>query len=200
MSSRRRIGVAVILAAVAVVAAVSIYSLSSQPNASSPAGFFNPDIHLASDPIPQYECNFSALNPQAVEVPGYSGFYNVSQGSQLQVNVTFTSITSVPVTVQIDNLTLTYFTSTVNLNNVESSDKDYSAIQQSAFTYSFSQNQLTLGPSKLNSTLLTIDFAQNAPTGQYTIDMPLGQLKDVNGTSYSMTEELPELIVTAKAA
>lgn len=210
MPSRRRIGIAAILITVIIVAAMLIYSFSHQPsvnpftdNGHTPlntqAATVNPDTTPVSSVIPPYECSFTALNPQNAQVPGYSGFYNVSQGSRLQMNVTFTSVSNQLVTISIENLTVTYFTSTVNLHSVTSGEGNYSILQQSAFTCSFSPNQLTIQPYASNSTLLSINLTQNAPTGQYTIDMNLGQVGGVTGTSYAQTIGFPELIVTTIA-
>jgi len=180
-----------ILAAILVVVIVvplAYFSYISNKAAISPRG----------TPIALYDHNFSALNPQVTEVSGLNGFFNnVSQGLPLQVNVTFTSKTDQPITIPIENLTVTYYNSTVNLHSIFSTNDNYSSIQQQAFNYSFSQKELALQPDLSNSTLLTIDLAQNAPTGQYTIEIRIGQVKTSNSIPYFATIEL-EMIVTPK--
>jgi hypothetical protein len=157
-----------------------------------------------STPPMLYNYNLSVLNPQVTEVAGYNGFLNnVSQGLLLQVNITFTSITNQPITIPIENLTVTYYNSTVDLHRWADDNGNYSLIQQQAFNYSFSLNQLTLQPDVSNSTLLVINLAQNAPTGQYSLDINLGNVKAINADensqllSYSGTIGL-EMIVTPK--
>lgn len=83
------------------------------------------------------------------------------------------------------------------MNSIVSTNDNYSSFQLQAFNYSFSQKELALQPDLSNSTLLTIDLAQNAPTGQYTFEISIGQVKTNNSIPYFATIEL-ELIVTPK--
>jgi hypothetical protein len=127
-------------------------------------------------PVSVYNYSFSVLNPQVTKVFGYSGFYdNVSQGMPLEVNMTFNSRTDQPITIPIENLSVSYYNSTVNLNRWLNNNGNYSNIQQQAFSYSFNPNSVTIQPYESNSTILTIDFAKNAPTGQYSLEINLGK-------------------------
>ncbi len=160
--------------------------------------------YMVPTPPLLYDDKISVINPQVTEVSGYIGFFNnVSQGLPLEVNVTFTSLTNLPIIIPIENLTVTYYNSTVDLHSWINNNINYSLIQQQAFNYFFSLNQLTLQPNMSNSTLLTINLAQNAPIGQYSIDINLGNVQAVNANensqllSYSGTLGL-EIIVTPK--
>lgn len=154
-------------------------------------------VHLADTPVPLYQCSLSVLNPQVTEVPGYNSFYdNVSQGMSLKVNLTFNSTTNQPITIPIENLTVSYYSNTVNLHSWVNNGEYYS-IQQQAFNYSFSQKQLTIQPFMSNSTILTINLAQNAPIGQYSILIYFGDVKATNIISYGQTNGL-ELVVTPR--
>jgi hypothetical protein len=156
-----------------------------------------------STPPMLYDHNFSVLNTGVAEVSGYNGFLdNVSQGLSLQVNITFTSKTSQQIVIPVENLKVTYYNSTVDLHRWINTNDNYSLIQQQAFNYSLSLNQLTLQPNMSNSTILKINLAQNAPLGQYSIEINIGNIKVIssNGTeesSYSGTIGL-EMIVTPK--
>jgi uncharacterized membrane protein len=165
---------------------------------------FTQKITPASTPPMLYDCNLSVLNPQVTKVAGYNSFFNnVSQGLPLQVNMTFTSMATQPITIPIENLRVTYYSSTVDLHRWIDDNGNYSLIQQQAFSYSFSLSQLTLQPAMSNSTLLVINLAQNAPVGQYSIEINLGNVKAINANensqllSYSETIGL-EMIVTPK--
>jgi hypothetical protein len=76
--------------------------------------------------------------------------------------------------VPFENLSLTYYDSFYNdWNNI--TDWNPSVPQQSVFNYSISQSQLTLQPNMSNSTIITINWADNAPTRRYSISVNLGQ-------------------------
>jgi len=78
------------------------------------------------------------------------------------------------ITVPIENLTLTSYDSFYNnWNNV--TDWNPSIPQDTIFNYSVSQSQLTLQPNMSNSTIITINWADNAPTGRYIISVNVGQ-------------------------
>lgn len=93
----RKYAILVAILVVAVVVPLAYFSCFLNKATFSPRG----------TPIPLYDYNFSALNPQVTEVSGNNGFFNnVSQGLPLQVNVTFTSKTDQPITIPIENLTV----------------------------------------------------------------------------------------------
>ena len=151
----------------------------------------------ASTPPTLYTYSFSVLNQQVTKVAGYSDFLNnVTQGLSLQENLTLTSTTDQSITIPIENLTVTYYNSIVNLNSWINDNGNHSLIQQQAFAYSFSQNQLVLQPHLSNSTILTINLTENAPLGQYSLDILLG---NVVGASQPYSENIGlEMIVTPK--
>ena len=153
--NRKFLAVASLIVLVAAVALV-VFLLQNQP------------LPHSSPPL-LYDCTFSVLNPQVTEVAGYNGFFNnVSQGLQLQVNMTFTSLTNQPIMIPIENLSARY------------GYGNYSLVHQQAFNYSFSLNQVILQPDMSNSTLLTINIAEDTPLGRYSIGINLGNAEAVN--------------------
>ena len=104
MKSRMLLAVVAVIVVVAAVG-LGIYLMQYQP-------------HPYSTPPVLYDYSFTVLNPQVTEVAGYKGFLNnVSQGSKLQVNITFTSITDQPLTIPLENLKVTYYNSNVDLHS-----------------------------------------------------------------------------------
>jgi hypothetical protein len=161
-----------------------------------------PDQGFVATPVSVYNCSFSVLNPQVTEVSGLgNGFYNnVSQGTSLKVKMTFASRTDEPITIPVENLTVSYYNSTVDLHRWINNNANYSSIQQQAFDYSFNLNPVTVQPYMSNSTLLTINLAKNAPVGQYSLEVNLGKpevtIDDWNSViPYSGVDGL-EIIVT----
>jgi hypothetical protein len=153
-------------------------------------------------PVSIYNYGFSVLNPQVTEVSGYNGFYNnVSRGMSLEVKMTFNSITDQPITIPIENLSVSYYNSTVDLLRWINGNGSYSSIQQQAFTYSFSLNRVTVQPYMSNSTILTINLAKNSPSGQYSLEINLGKVEVTIDNEYSqlLYSEIDglEIIVTA---
>lgn len=148
-------------------------------------------------PVPLFSYNISTSNLGVVNIAGYTGaFDNISQGVLLQVNLTFTSITDQQIVIPLENLTVTYYNTLVNRHNFISTSDNYSIIQE-AFNYSFSLNPIPLQPLRSNSTLLTINVANDAPLGQYTLDIRTGKI-EANSESYFDTIEF-EMIITSKA-
>ncbi|MGE5637723.1 MAG: hypothetical protein ACM3WQ_03355, partial [Chloroflexota bacterium] len=96
---------------------------------------------------------------------------------KLQVNITFTSIGDQSLTLPIENLKVTYYNSNVDLHKWINDNGNYSLLQQQAFDYQFIPTLVTLQPKMSNSTILTMNIAQDAPTGQYSIEINIG-----NGT------------------
>jgi len=104
-----------------------------------------------------------------------SNMINATQGSSCQVNLTLTSLNT-KTTVPIQNLDLTVYNSTIDYKTFIGTDDNsrYSLLQERYFTYSFSPNELTLQSHMSNSTILTINIAKDAPSGQYTFNITLG--------------------------
>jgi hypothetical protein len=195
--SYRKTAITLLLIAIAVVAVAAVYLFESNKARTGNVNPFTNSGHTQSNtpisnPLSLYDYNYSVLNPQVTEVSGTGFLNNVSQGLSLEVNITFTSFTNQPITIPMENLIIYYYNSTVNLHNWINNNDSYSVIQQQAFNYSFSQSQLTLQPNMSNSTLLTINLTQNAPIGQYIININLGKVEATN-TSIQL-----EMIVTPK--
>lgn len=135
-------------------------------------------VHPYSTPPELYYSTLTVLNPQVTEVAGYEGFFNnISQGLKLQVNIIFTSIGDQSLTLPIENLKVTYYNNNVDLHKWINDNGNYSLLQQQAFDYQFIPTLVTLQPKMSNSTILTMNIAQDAPTGQYSIEINIG-----NGT------------------
>jgi len=122
-------------------------------------------------PLPLISGSFSALDPKSNGAPGYAGTYNVSQGASLKVNWTIRSESGQPLSIPIENLSVAYYNSTVNLGHSVYTANDYSTLQEAALSYSFSLSPITLQPAATASTILTINVASNAPTGQYSLQI-----------------------------
>ena len=105
-----------------------------------------------------YTSKISALNS---EVPSET-YFNITQGSTLLINITFTSITNQPIEIPIENLTLSTYSDKIN-PNVWSNTGYTSLIQDNVFTYSYDPNSVIVQPYTANSTVLTVKFADNSP-------------------------------------
>jgi hypothetical protein len=118
-----------------------------------------------SRPFPLLDGGVSSLGKEGM---------NVTQGSALQLNVTLTSLTDQELTIPIENLTLSGFNNT---------SWDTSVPQNKVLNYIFSTNQLVLQPHGSNSTVLTVNIAEDAPLGQYvfTVELGNGQVTHVGG-------------------
>jgi hypothetical protein len=168
------------LAAVAMVAGIIGYGMLNTGNTGK-LPFTGPILNP-----PWYQANdITLLTPGVTEVPGFAWYFNnVSQGLPLQVNITISSETNQTINVPMENVTAIYYNSTVNYSTDFPEVEQYNQtllqqqafiIQQQAFNYSFSPNQVTLQPNMSNSTILTIKLAPNAPLGQYTLDVNIGK-------------------------
>ena len=131
-------------------------------------------IQPFSTPKTLYNYGFSSPDGSVI-----SDVMNVSQGETQQLNLTLTSMNNSPeISIPIENITLTAYNSTVDYNgNWDTSGWNTSIIQESVFNYSFSLNQIILQPNTSNSTIITIQWANNAPTGRYALQIDLGNFK-----------------------
>jgi len=118
---------------------------------------------LAGTPPTLY---FSSVSPQNI---------TASQGTTLLVNLTLTSYCSSEIAVPIKDFTINGYTGTTDYNYNGSSPWTTS-VQETVFNYSFSFSQLILQPSESNSTFLTIQLANNATLGSYSLDINLGKI------------------------
>jgi hypothetical protein len=128
-------------------------------------------VQTASTPPLLY--SYAVSTPNAGQISNVEGdeYINVTQGSTQQINITFTSLTSLQIAIPIENLTITTYT------DINGYSFWASAAQPQVINYSFSQNQINLQPNVSNSTILTIKWANNAPIGTYTLNIDLGFLK-----------------------
>ena len=124
-----------------------------------------PPSAISSPMLPLYNWNISP-----------EGIINATQGTKQEITLTFTSIfdnqqTSIP----IQNLTLTYYSSHIDYSNW-GTNNSLNFPQEKYFNYTFSQTQLMLQPLASNSTILTITIANDAPVGEYTFNINLGNV------------------------
>jgi hypothetical protein len=92
---------------------------------------------------------------------------NVSQGTTLLINVTLSSLSSQQIAM-LTVLRLCSYNETVDYGNWYNwQEWNTSIVQERVFNYSFSPNEPTLQPLMSNSTVLTINLAEDAPLGRY---------------------------------
>jgi hypothetical protein len=126
---------------------------------------------------PLLDCNMS-------NIEGYSNDYvfNLTQGSTQQINFTLTSITDQQLTIPLDFRLIVFQSETYN-GELDSfiPDSDDPArfrynesAQDKVFNYAFSYNQLILEPFESNSTIITLEIADIAPSGFYAFGINLG--------------------------
>jgi hypothetical protein len=125
---------------------------------------------------PLIDCNVS-------NIEDYSNDYvfNVTQGSTHQINFTLTSIADQQLTIPLDFRLSAFHSETYNgeLDSfIPSNDPTRFYYNESAqdkiFNYAFSQNQLILEPFGSNSTIITLEMADIAPSGFYAFGINLG--------------------------
>jgi hypothetical protein len=110
-----------------------------------------------------------------------SSNHDVPQGATYQINYTLASWgCPEQFAVTIENLTLTKFASfdsypDGNLSWENISAWEPSIAQDTIFNYSLSQSQLTLQPHMSNSTIITLNWADDAPTGHYLISVNISK-------------------------
>jgi len=157
---RKKVSAVLIILGVAVVIGIIYLGYSSQ-------------IHPASTPIHLYNYTINSDTGVATST------LNATQGLTQQLNLTLTAMPSSPtIAVPIHSVKLTSYNSTIDYGgNLDTRNWNKSLVQESIFNYSFSLNTLTLQPNTSNSTILTIKWANNAPTGRYTAEINLGNIK-----------------------
>ena len=108
-----------------------------------------------------------------------SHVFNVSQGMTQQLNLTLQLMNGSPsITVPIDDINgLVYNRTIVYDNNWDTHNWNHSLVQTSIFNYSYSQKQLTLQPNATSSTIITINWADDAPSGRYALNLNLGRFQ-----------------------
>ena len=136
-------------------------------------GYSSFQIHPASTPIHLY--NYTIYSNTGVA----TSTLNATQGLTQQLNLTLTAMpSSLAIAVPIDSIKLTSYNSPIDYgSNWDTRNWNKSLVQESIFNYSFSLNTLNLQPNTSNSTILIINWANNAPTGRYTAEINLGSIK-----------------------
>ena len=165
---RRKIGIALGLIGVLVVASIAIIYFTQYASKASIAPHPTP-------PIP-FTVEISTSNSQAV-IPNYPRWFNVSQGRTLTLNLTLKSKTAqleVPISLEV-----AYYNSTIKLGSGVFTNNNYSELQERTFTYSLSNNPIILPAAKSNSSIITMQIADNAALGEYMIKVHLKI--DLNG-------------------
>jgi hypothetical protein len=102
-------------------------------------------------------------------------YYTTTQGETQQFNLTFSISKPRPkISLPIGNLNLTgYNSSRYDALDWRNWVWNSSLVQEAIFNYSLSQNPIVLQSGVSNSTILTLNWARDAPTGRYTIAIPL---------------------------
>ena len=131
---------------------------------------YSNQAHPADTPPLLYKYSVSQANSSSTSYQG-STYFNATQGATEQINVTFTSLTSTPILIPVENLTITSYTNEYNYSFW--SDE----AQPNVISYSLSLTQISLQPNGSNSTVLTINWLKAAPTGTFWLNLYLGNLK-----------------------
>ena len=131
-------------------------------------------VQTAFTPPLLYSYSLSSPNAGQISSLENNEYLNVTQGSTQQINITFTSSASTQIEIPIENLTITSFTDSMGYSFWAS------AAQPNTINYSFTQTQIALQPNTSNSTILTIKWSNSAPTGTFTLNIFLGNVKFVS--------------------
>jgi hypothetical protein len=125
---------------------------------------------IPSGAAPYYYSYKIATLDTNLELP----FFPTTQGATQQFNLTFAISEEQPkILLPIGDLNLTgYNSSRYDAVDWINWDWNSSIVQKSIFNYSLSQTSVVLQPGVANSTVLTLNWAKDAPTGRYTIDFP----------------------------
>lgn len=130
---------------------------------------FSNSAHPADTPPLLYKYSVSQANSNSTLFRG-SVYFNATQGATEQINITFTSLASTPISIPIENLTITSYTD----------EEGYSfwatEAQPNVINYSLTLSQISLQPEGSNSTVLTINWSNAAPTGTFWLNLYLGNL------------------------
>ena len=176
--------ISIVLAAVVITSLVSFVYLSNKSVVATPAFL--------------YVAYYALLGQNSS-----SGALNASQGATQQVNYTLASMCPAQMAINIENLTLTSYDSFYNSWNSSGSAWNPAVRQETVFNYTFSLSQLTLQPNTSNSTIITMKWANNAPTGRYILTVNLGKVEFLTEPSkYDGESGYPvalEVIVNSKA-
>jgi hypothetical protein len=137
---------------------------------------------------PLIECNVSNIEDYTNDY-----IFNLTQGSTQKVNFTLTSITDQNLIIPID-FGLSAFHSEsydgeldcfIPSNNPTRFYYNESA-QDKIFNYAFSRNELILQPYESNSTIITLEIADIAPSGFYAFGVRLGNWELTQRKSFQL--------------
>lgn len=127
-----------------------------------------------STPMSQYSFNITSLD-KGLALP----VFNTTQGSNQQFNLTlapFGDLTKISLPIQ--NITLTGYNRTISHDlyiNWNNQRWNKSLVQKTVFNYTCSVNPVILQSEAPVSTIITLQWANDAPVGRYTINVTLGQ-------------------------
>ena len=114
------------------------------------------------------------ISPQYFD--GVTSVTNATQGTTVHLNVTFKSYSEAKLAIPIENFSLVWHD-----ENVSSSSIGPIYVgkiipgQEKVFNYSLSLNRITLEPEMGNSSILSVNFADNAPVGRYVVTLEMGE-------------------------
>ncbi len=119
---------------------------------------------------------------------------NVTQGSTLHLNFNLTSKADQELTIPIENITLFWFYSESYDGGLDTFfpindwpngyGYNYSA-QDKVFNCTFSARQLVLQPLESGSIDIKLEMADNAPVGEYSFSIALGNAQVTSQSEYS---------------
>ena len=127
-----------------------------------------------STPLLQYSVSIVSVDT-GLALP----VFNATQGSNQQFNLTLALLDdSQKLSVPLENITLTGYNSTISHDLYLNWDNRYwnkSLVQETVFNYTSSVNPVILQSATPVSTILTLQWSNDAPVGRYTIDVDLGK-------------------------
>ncbi|MGD2065940.1 MAG: hypothetical protein PVI43_02060 [Candidatus Bathyarchaeota archaeon] len=119
--------------------------------------------------------------------------FNLTQGSTQQVNFTLASKTDLILTIPLDFRLIAFRSETYNgeLDSfIPSNDptrfRYNETAQDKLFNYAFSHSQLILQPFGFNSTIITLEIADIAPSGFYAFSVRLGNWEVTHQKSWQL--------------
>ena len=137
---------------------------------------------------PLIECKVSNIQDYTNDY-----IFNLTQGSTQQINFTLISQTNQILTIPLDLMLVGFHSETYNgeldsfipSNNPTRFRYNESA-QDKIFNYAFSRNELILQPHESNSTIITLEIADIAPSGFYAFSVRLGNWEVTQRKSFQL--------------
>ena len=116
------------------------------------------------------------ISPQYFD--GVTMVTNVTQGTTVHLNVTFKSYSEAKLAIPIENFCLVWYNENVTSSSIGPIYVGKTIPgQEKVFNYSLSFNKITLEPGMGNSSILSVNFADNAPVGRYVVILEMGECK-----------------------